>query len=258
LTKDAVWNALLDGVRHGSQLRLEGPFGPEAAQLRALFEPLLGPLPADRPLVVGHLAQSLDGCIAREDGESHWISGESDLEHTHRLRAFCDAVLVGASTVIQDDCQLTVRRCTGDNPLRIVLDPSGRVSPDRAAMSASSPSTLWVVGEGAAALPPVSGIERLVVPAPEGQFSLPVLLSQLKARGVDRLFVEGGGHTMTRFLTAQVLDRLHLAMTPVLMGTGRRSITDVLGDSLGACPRPVVSVHPMGTDWLFDCDFGHL
>jgi diaminohydroxyphosphoribosylaminopyrimidine deaminase / 5-amino-6-(5-phosphoribosylamino)uracil reductase len=258
LTKDAVWNALLDRARHGPKPRLEGPIGSEAAQMRELFEPLLGPLPADRPLVVGHLAQSLDGCIAREDGESHWISGEADLEHTHRLRAFCDAVLVGSATVDQDDCKLTVRRCAGDHPLRIVLDPNGSVSPERALMNVSEVPTLWVVGEGVPRQPAVSGVERLVVPAPEGQFLLSVLLSQLKARGVDRLFVEGGGYTITRFLAAQLIDRLHLAMSPVLMGTGRRSITDVLGDSLGTCPRPVVSVHPMGIDWLFDCDFGHL
>src|SRR5438034_1608604 len=61
--------------------------------------------------------------IATENGESRWITGEADLLHCHRMRALADAVLVGARTVRADDPQLTVRRCAGDNPFRVVIDP---------------------------------------------------------------------------------------------------------------------------------------
>jgi len=76
-----------------------------------------------RGLAVAHIGQSLDGRIATENGESRWITGEADLLHCHRMRAIADAVLVGARTVRADDPQLTVRRCAGDNPLRVVIDP---------------------------------------------------------------------------------------------------------------------------------------
>ena len=74
-------------------------------------------------LAVAHIGQSLDGRIATENGESRWITGEADLLHCHRMRAIADAVLVGARTVRADDPQLTVRRCAGDNPLRVIIDP---------------------------------------------------------------------------------------------------------------------------------------
>ena len=74
-------------------------------------------------LAIAHIGQSLDGRIATKNGESRWITGEADLLHSHRMRALADAVLVGARTVRADDPQLTVRRCAGDNPFRVVIDP---------------------------------------------------------------------------------------------------------------------------------------
>jgi riboflavin biosynthesis pyrimidine reductase len=56
---------------------------------------------------------------------SRWLSGDEDLLHTHRMRALCDAVVVGVDTVLNDDPQLTVRRCAGRNPVRVVIDPDG-------------------------------------------------------------------------------------------------------------------------------------
>jgi len=236
---------------------VRGQLVPEAKELASLFVPLLGPLPASRPLVVGHLAQSLDGCIAREDGESHWISGQEDLDHTHRLRALCDAVLVGAATVIKDDCRLTVRRCEGQNPLRVVLDPKATVPPNSALFNDESAPTLWVIGTDGPGVEPAIGsaVERVRLPCENGRFDLEKVLDVLRGRGVRRLFVEGGGFTITRFLKAGLLDRLHVAMAPIFMGAGRSSTQEALGDSLADCPRPQVRVYPMGSDWLFDCEF---
>ena len=228
----------------------------DGTTLAEVFSPLLGPLPAKRPLVVGHLAQSLDGCIARANGESHWISGEADLDHTHRLRAFCDAVLVGAETVSRDDCQLTVRRVEGPHPERLVLDPRGRLTADRKVFQTSGGKTLWVIGEHCDR-PDVDGnqVEIIRIPCIEGEFELSSLMTLLHERGVRRLFVEGGGVTISHFLQANLLDRLHIAMAPVLIGGGRPTIGRALGTCLADSPRPAVRVHSMGTDWLFDCDF---
>jgi len=228
----------------------------EAKTLAEIFCPLLGPLPADRPLVVGHLAQSLDGCIAQADGESHWISGEADLDHTHRLRAFCDAVLVGAETVARDDCQLTVRRVEGPHPIRVVLDPHARLTTERKMFQVAEGSTIWVMGEESA---PKEGlnttVEVVYLPCKDGIFELGALMQLLQQRGCRRVFVEGGGVTISHFLQAGLLDRLHIAMAPVLIGGGRPTMGRALGETLADCPRPAVRVHSMGHDWLFDCDF---
>ncbi|MEO0604067.1 MAG: RibD family protein, partial [Myxococcota bacterium] len=128
---DSTWLHLLEVARAADEARTEllGRL-PDNDELVDLYRPVLEPEPPDRPYVVAHLAQSLDGCIALPAGESQWISGHEDLVHTHRLRALCDAVLVGARTVVHDDPQLTVRHVEGPHPLRVVLDPNGRLGPE--------------------------------------------------------------------------------------------------------------------------------
>jgi len=242
-------------ARDGESWRLVADVDAETATLAALFLPLLSPLPENRPLVIAHLAQSLDGRIARPDGESRWITGDPDLDHTHRLRAFCDAVLVGAETVAHDDCQLTVRRCEGPQPLRVVVDPSGRVPVSRKIFIEGSGATLWLVAEGCQIHAPHSGVEVLPLPVVDGAFRVDEMLRALSSRGVRRLFVEGGGVTVAYMVKADCLDRLHLAVAPMLMGDGRSTLGLALGTDLSSCPRPIVEVHPMGPDWIFDCHF---
>lgn len=228
----------------------------DAKALMELFAPLLGPLPEGRPLVVGHLAQSLDGCIAQADGESHWISGEADLDHTHRLRAICDVVLVGAETVERDDCQLSVRRVQGPHPIRVVLDPRARLAADKKIFQSEGGSTLWVVGsDHPTPNKPHEQVQVVHLKESGGQLDLDSLLGTLHEQGVRRLFVEGGGVTISHFLQSGLLDRLHVAVAPVLIGGGRPTIGRALGENLADCPRPSVQIHALGSDWLFDCDF---
>jgi riboflavin-specific deaminase-like protein len=237
-----------------SRWTLNGPADSESQRMADLFLPLLGPLPAGRPLVVAHLAQSLDGRIARTDGESHWITGPADLDHTHRLRAVCDAVLVGAETVVQDDCRLTVRRCTGPQPVRVVLDPTSRVPADRQVFCDGAAPTLWICGPEAPDCT-AAGVRCVRLPVADGIFQISDLLDVLSAQGIRRVFVEGGGRTVAHMLQAGVLDRLHLAVAPMLMGEGRNTLGVALGANLSSCPRPKIRIHSIGEDWLFDCDF---
>jgi diaminohydroxyphosphoribosylaminopyrimidine deaminase/5-amino-6-(5-phosphoribosylamino)uracil reductase len=266
VTAQELWAEICDVAQHGNStaglLKRQGNgwelsclLKANAVDLASVFVPLLEDTPAERPMVVAHLAQSMDGRIARLDGESHWITGDADLDHTHRLRAVCDAVLVGANTVQVDDCKLTVRRCTGENPVRVVLDPAARVSPTRTIFRDGEAPTLWIVGDGQPA-PVVDGdFEVEVLPCADGHIATSHVLEVLQARGINRLFVEGGGVTVSHFLRVGRLDRLHLAVAPLLLGEGRASISARLGRNLAACPRPKVKVYPMGDDWLFDCAF---
>ena len=79
---------------------------------------------AAQPITVGHLGQSLDGFIAMHTGESQFVTGPQNILHLHRMRALCDAVIVGAGTVAADNPQLTTRHVPGPSPLRVVFDPS--------------------------------------------------------------------------------------------------------------------------------------
>src|SRR5262245_16138801 len=99
---------------------------------------------ASRPITIGHLGQSLDGFIATLAGESRWVTGQENLLHMHRLRALCDAVVVGAGPVAADDPQLTTRLVPGPNPLRVVLDPGRRLGDHHRVFHDDEAETLYV------------------------------------------------------------------------------------------------------------------
>lgn len=222
-----------------------------ANEVVARMLPLLGAPHAHRPFVYAHVAQSLDGRIALPCGASQWITGEEDLDHTHAMRALADAVLVGASTVDRDDPQLTVRRVEGHSPLRVVVDPHGRVAASRRVYADGGP-TLRIVRPGH---PDIPGVASVAV-AGDGPLDLTRVLGELHDRGVRRLFVEGGGVTLGHMLAAGVVDRLHVVVAPMLLGQGTPSVVGSLGRTLAGCPHPAVRVMPLGRDWLFDCALG--
>jgi len=96
--------------------------------------------------------------------------------------------------------------------------------------------------------------EVLAVPTSDGRLRLDALLEALHRRGLRRLFVEGGGMTVSAFLAAGLLDRLQVAVTPLLIGEGRRGLSLPAGTALGDCLRPTCRVFRMGGDILFDCE----
>jgi riboflavin biosynthesis pyrimidine reductase len=82
------------------------------------------------------------------------------------------------------------------------------------------------------------------------------VLAILRARRCARVFVEGGGITVSAFLEAGLLDRLQIAIAPVLIGSGRPAIRLAPQASLRDCRRPAYRVFRMGGDVLFDCEIG--
>src|SRR5580765_7187480 len=108
-----------------------------------LYLPICSATPS-RPITVGHLGQSLDGFIATHAGESQYVTGQENILHLHRMRALCDAVVVGAGTVAADDPQLTTRHVPGPSPLRVVFDPSRGLAPEYRVFNDDLAPTLYV------------------------------------------------------------------------------------------------------------------
>jgi diaminohydroxyphosphoribosylaminopyrimidine deaminase / 5-amino-6-(5-phosphoribosylamino)uracil reductase len=211
-------------------------------------------VPPGRPFAVAHLAQSLDGRIATLGGASRWISGEADLDHAHRMRALADAVLVGAETVRRDDPQLTVRRCAGPNPRRVVLDPKLSLVGDCRVMSGGAADCLIVAAAEAEASDPPN-VEVLRLPSRGGELDPDEIRAALAARGLAFLFIEGGGRTVSRFLAAGALDRLQLVVAPVILGSGRPCLALPEIVSVDAGLRPRTRRFELGEDVLFECIF---
>jgi riboflavin-specific deaminase-like protein len=170
------------------------------------------------------------------------------------LRALCDAVLVGAGTVSADNPRLTTRLVAGTNPTRIVLDPACRLSPTLAVFSDQQARTLRVCAVGKAASLQAPGEEVLEVAADGAGLNLSELMRALRARGYQRVLIEGGGVTVSSFLQAGLVDRLHIAVAPVLIGDGRPALRLPAQARLQDCLRLRHRVYRSGDDILFDCD----
>jgi len=231
---------------------------PESDPRRPLFD-LYIPFcnaTAARPMILGHLGQSLDGFIATHTGESQWVTGHENVVHMHRLRALCDAVVVGPGTVAADDPRLTTRLVEGSNPLRVVLDPDRRLPADHRVFTDDSADTICVCASALVQGPDDrhGRASVLGVTGTADGLDLVELVRVLKERGHYRLFVEGGGVTVSLFLQAGLLDRLHLAIAPILIGDGRAAIRLPAPAALEDCHRPDYRVFRMGGDVLFDCD----
>lgn len=229
-----------------------------APALRALADLYLPLLTANatRPVAVAHLGQSLDGYVATASGDSHYVNGSENILHLHRMRALSDAVLVGAHTVAADDPRLTTRLVAGANPRRVVLDPYGRLPRARRVFTDRAAPTLVVRAANApdASAHRFGSAEIIAVPMQDGWLDLPALLKALHARGLYVLFVEGGGATVSAFLRAGLLDRLQVAVAPLIIGEGRPGVRLPPRARLRDCLRVVCRVHRMGDDALFDCD----
>jgi len=234
-----------DGFRVGAAARSE---------LTDVFSPLTV-APADRPLVIAQLGQSLDGRIATHTGESRYINGGAALDHLHRLRSLVDAVVVGVGTVISDDPQLTVRRVPGRSPVRVMLDPNGRAPCDARFLADDGIERIVM---RACPMPARSGVETIQLPAPNGLIAPRDVVNALFARGLRRILIEGGARTISAFLDAGCVDRLHLLVAPMIIGSGKTGLDLAPVGTLEQAMRPSTRVHVLADgNVLFDCDLRH-
>jgi riboflavin-specific deaminase-like protein len=229
---------------------------PAVARLFELYLPLCTPSAA-RPLVIGHLGQSLDGKIATECGHSNFINGAPNILHLHRMRALVDGILVGAGTVAADDPQLTVRLCEGPSPTRIVIDTNRRLQDTHRLFNDGAAPTLVVCAQDQmeTGTTHVGRAELLGVPRSGNWIDVQALLSALAARGVRSLLVEGGGVTISRFLRAGALSRLQITIAPVILGSGRPGVVLPAIARMDEALRPPMRRFEFGDDVLFECVF---
>lgn len=234
---------------------IEVEVGVLAADAAALNDAYIHHRRTGRPLVTLKLALTLDGKLAASDGSSQWITGESSRRFVHERRALCDAILIGAGTVVADDPRLTVREVpTSRQPARVVVDATGRVA-----------ATSRIFGDGEAivmttiACPHApktawkeAGAEVVVVgQGPAGGVDLRAVIDNLAARGWTDVYCEGGAAVATSLLKEDLVDRLALLYGPLIIGGDGIGIGDLgvasLADARRWRPRQVVA---MGTDAL--------
>lgn len=183
-----------------------------------------------RPWMSLKLALSLDGRLAAPDRSARWITGPRSRRLVHARRAGVDAVMVGAGTVVSDDPRLTVRDAPASRqPVKVVLDSRGQVSPDAAALRGGEAIVVTserVTHEAATAWKEAGAEVITLASSPEG-IDLLDLAGFLGARGFLEVYCEGGARLATSLLKADLVNRLELHYGSVLIGSGGPGIGDL-------------------------------
>ncbi len=187
-----------------------------------------------QPFVTAKFAASLDGKIATRTGQSRWITGVEARRRAHHLRSISDVVMVGVSTVVQDDPQLTVRDeddpLPGKQPARVVVDSTGRTPPESRIFQQPGRTLLAMsrIDEKKRAIYEELGAEVIEVPPRDGIVNIKSLLYILGEREFSSVLVEGGGTLLGSFFDERLVDKVVVFLASTIMG-GRDAPTAVAG-----------------------------
>ena len=172
-----------------------------------------------RPWVILKTALSLDGKAAAANGKSRWVTGKPARTAVHRLRAECDAILVGAGTVLADNPALTAHGA-GKNPLRVVISGRRRLPPKSRVFDSSAPTLTY------------------------RRPALKALLRDLGRRGIGTVLIEGGPTIHASFLRAGLVDEARVFLAPKLLSGS---------DDPNTAPRlKAPKTSRLGEDWLIE------
>lgn len=219
------------------QAGLRAKVGVLAAQAERMNAGFFTRMRRGRPRVVLKTALSLDGRSCAEGGRSRWITGPASRGLTHKLRAGCDAILVGVGTVLADDPSLTSHGA-GKDPLRVVLDTRLRL-PARARILRGPAKTVIFT----ASSKKLRGAEVVRVKPVGGRLPLKLILAELARRGVERLLVEGGPTIHASFLREGFVDEAQVFIAPKLLSGTK--------DPNSAPRLAPLRVQRSGADYLF-------
>lgn len=191
------------------------------------------------PFVIVKSAMSLDGRIATKTGESKWITNEQSRAAGMKIRAGCDAIIVGINTVVSDNPSLTVRgeyTAKRTFPLRrIVLDPSARIQLDAKLLTDEFKTATTVVVSESASKRKIEALRKrvnvIVAPERRGKIDVRWLMKKLGKENVTSLLVEGGGETNAHFLLNGFAHRVAFFYAPIVIG-GREAPRAVGGEGV--------------------------
>jgi diaminohydroxyphosphoribosylaminopyrimidine deaminase/5-amino-6-(5-phosphoribosylamino)uracil reductase len=182
----------------------------------------------ERPAVTVKLARTTEGFAGSRQGPRLMITGETANARVHLMRAHADAVMVGIGTILADDPLLNVRLpgLEARSPVRIVLDSGLRIPPTSRVVTTARDIPTWIVATADAPIEAegalrTQGVEVLRVPSDQnGHVLLPEALQGLGARGLTRVFCEGGPGLANALAQANLIDELVLVTGRSARGRG--------------------------------------
>ena len=183
---------------------------------------------ADRPYVLLSVAASIDGYIDDNTDQRLLLSNDEDFDRVDEVRSGVDAILVGANTIRRDNPRLLVRSQasrdrrlaagSSESPIKVTITASGDLDPSASFFTTGAVQKIVYTPSTAAAktMDAVGNVSEVVDAG--DPLTLHTVLTDLADRGVRRLMVEGGGTMHTQFLSAGLVDEIHLVVAPFFVG----------------------------------------
>jgi diaminohydroxyphosphoribosylaminopyrimidine deaminase / 5-amino-6-(5-phosphoribosylamino)uracil reductase len=184
-----------------------------------------------RPYIVLKVAQSMDGKIGFNNKEQKWLTGEESIKLVHRMRAQCDAVLVGSNTVKVDNPHLSVRAIKGRNPLKIIVDDQLHIPMTSVVFKPEFANKTLLFTTNRSDKNKISelinrGVKVEQLPSKNGIINLKSIIRRLGERKIISLFVEGGQSIFSQFLEQELFDEIIILQAPVILGKGLGPFTN--------------------------------
>lgn len=186
------------------------------------------------PFCILKMAMTMDGKIATHTGDSKWITNEKSRKWSHELRHQYSAIMVGVNTVIHDDPELTDRsdHLQKKNPLRIVVDSTGRIPMESKILDTSHADTVVALTKNATkeTIQKINkkGVRVIVCPENNGKVELLYLFKALGNMNIDSVLIEGGGQLNFSALEEGLVDKVYSFVAPKIIG-GHNAITPIEG-----------------------------
>lgn len=199
---------------------------------QSILNILLPILRKNKKLVIAQIGQSIDGRIALNNGNSHYINNPKSIIYLHCLRSISDAIIVGSNTIKKDDPLLTTRKIKGTNPKRIIIDGSLSLNNKYKIFNDGNENIIFTKSNKNIRLN-----NSTIIRLKEINFTKN-LITQIKKLKYKNILVEGGSKTISELINNKYIDILQFMIAPILIGSGINSLNLKEISNLNKAIRP--------------------
>ena len=198
---------------------------------------------------IGQIGQSLDGKIALNNGNSHYINEKESIIYLHCLRSISDGVLVGVNTIMKDNPFLTTRKIKGDNPIRLIIDPSLKLTNRYNIFKDNNKNIIFTNSSKEKKLKNTS-----IVKFPKKNFTLSIF-KYLRKNSLKTILIEGGPTTLSHFIEHKLINYMQFIISPTIIGSGIDSLKLKPISDLKNAIRVKNTINKLGKEIIVTLDF---
>ncbi len=199
---------------------------------QSILNILIPILRKNKKLVIAQIGQSIDGRIALNNGNSHYINSPKSIIYLHCLRSISDAIIVGSNTIKKDDPLLTTRKIKGKNPKRIIIDGSLSLNNKYKIFNDGNENIIFTKSNKKIRLH-----NSRIIRLKEKNFTKN-LIKQIKKLKYKYILVEGGSKTISELVNNKYINILQFMIAPILIGSGINSLNLKEISNLNKAIRP--------------------